>query len=289
MSSDKLNYYAQLLSDKLDDCIGKCNEPYKNLIQAMQYSLSAGGKHLRGAILLESAACCGGNLQKALPFALAIEMIHTYSLIHDDLPEMDNSDFRRKKPACHIKFGHDIALLAGDGLLSYAVEYMCTNSQLEPKITLDIIGMMLSASGSNGMLAGQTLDKLGEKSQLDFDQLLKLQQLKTGKLFESACLAGCMAFNASDKHMQAFKEYSRHIGLAFQIKDDFLDMDSSAEQLGKPVLNDTDKNTFVKLLGREKAQKLLLDEAALAKEAVSCLEKTDFFIWLADFIVNRKN
>lgn len=289
MSNNKLSFYAAIISQNLDDCICSCNAQYNKLINAMKYSLNAGGKHLRGAMLLECAKSCGTDIQLVMPFAVAIEIIHTYSLIHDDLPEMDNSEIRRNRPSCHIEFGQDIALLAGDGLLSYAVEYICTHTKLNPDITLNIINLMMSACGPHGMLAGQTLDKIGENTTFDFDQLVTLQQLKTGKLFEASCLAGCIAAGATPNRIAGFKDYSRHFGLAFQIKDDLLDVEGSVEQLGKPIGHDAGKNTFVKLLGKQKAKQLLSEKAVLAKKAILNLDNTEFFSWLVDYIVERKN
>ncbi len=239
---------------------------------AMKYALLDGGKRIRPILVLEFCRVCGGNVQSALPFACAVEMIHSYSLIHDDLPCMDNDDLRRGKPSCHKQFGEAVALLAGDALLTLAFETMLnqnTNTKLSAQNCLNAAAVLAKQAGSMGMIGGQVIDLDCEGKNVPIQVLQKMDDLKTGALISAACQMGCILAGANEKMIQAADRYAKNIGLAFQIMDDILDITSTSENLGKPIGSDAEnkKSTYVSLLGLESAQALVyqLTEQALAE------------------------
>ena len=236
---------------------------------AMRYSLQNGGKRIRPVLTLEFCRVCGGNVEAALPFAKAVEMIHTYSLIHDDLPCMDDDGLRRGKPSCHVEFGEAFALLAGDALLTLAFETLVTAS-LPAERKVEACSLLSKAAGFAGMVGGQELDLQNEGCDIPVELLRKTDALKTGALIKAACLLGCVAADASQDQRNAASVYAENIGLAFQIVDDILDVTGSTETLGKPAGSDeeNDKTTYVSLLGL-KESKRLADE--LTQKAVKAL------------------
>lgn len=259
--------------------------------QAMRYSIENGGKRIRPALLLEFCRVCGGDYKKAVPFACALEMIHTYSLIHDDLPCMDNDDFRRGKPSCHIAFGEEYALLAGDALLTLAFE-TAMKSNLSAEITVKAAKELAKAAGVMGMVGGQVLDLQNEGKKVGVSDLQKTDELKTGELIRAACVLGCVCAGADDKKIAAAEKYAHDIGIAFQIVDDILDVTSDEETLGKPIGSDEEnqKSTYVSLLGIEKSRKTAEELTLNAQKALDAFDGDvtslkDF----AEKLKNRKN
>ncbi|MDP4120632.1 MAG: polyprenyl synthetase family protein [Bacillota bacterium] len=270
-----------------------CTE--KQLIESMKYSLMAGGKRIRPRLILEFCKLCGGDTEAAMPFACAIEMIHTYSLIHDDLPCMDDDDLRRGKPSNHKKFGEDIALLAGDALQSLAFSVMLSPKSVE-SVGADAAAksafVLAECCGANGMVGGQTIDLEYENQKASLKILNEMHQKKTGALINAACQIGCIIAGASKEKIQAAGKYAEKIGLAFQIIDDILDVTSDEETFGKPVGSDlqNNKSTFVTSIGIEKCRELA---SVLTKEAIDCLKEfqgdTEELINIANSLLIRKN
>ena len=266
------------------------NQPQSVIINAMKHSISAGGKRIRPVLVLEFCKMCGGDIQKALPVAAAVEMLHTFSLIHDDLPCMDNDDFRRGKPSCHKAFDEATALLAGDALQNLAYEIIA-ECDLKSEIKVRLIKELTFATGIEGMIGGQILDMKYEKNPADSDLLKKMYSLKTGALLKSACKMGCIAAEANEIYIENAEKYAENLGLAFQITDDILDITGNQDILGKPVGSDKEngKITYASLVGIEKSQ---LEVEKLTEKAIIHL---DFFknnLFLKDLTVNlaiRKN
>lgn len=269
----------------------KCDAP-PLILEAMRYSVFAGGKRVRPALMIGSYEMFSDKTKYVKPFACAVEMIHTYSLIHDDLPAMDNSDLRRSKPTNHKVFGEANAVLAGDALLNYAFEIMTGNEQkADEKTVLKTIARIAKYSGICGMIGGQVIDIASENKKIDIQTLKTLQEKKTGALIAAAVCGGASAAGADDKDICRLEKYSYLLGLAFQIKDDILDETSSSKELGKPVGNDekNHKNTYVSLCGFEKAKELLQQYTNEAKEIlVSFGEKAEFLLCMTDYLLNRK-
>ena len=258
MSSDnRWTQYKDYIEDYLRRFYGECHsEPQKPLFEAMEYSLMAGGKRLRPCFVFEFCRMCCGNWQQAAPFAAAIEMIHTYSLIHDDLPCMDNDDFRRGKPTNHKVYGEAMAVLAGDALLSDAFAVAASAELPNPADLATAIGVLGQCSGSLGMVGGQVLD---------------VQSRKTGALINAACVLGVLAGGGNETQVEAAAAFAGLLGLAFQIRDDMLDVIGSAQELGKAVGVDQGKNNFVRLYGLEKCEELV------TKYTDSAIQRLDVF------------
>ncbi len=273
-------------------------EYVKDIFDSFCYSLFAGGKRLRPFLVLEFCRLCGGDVNEALSYASAIEMIHTFSLIHDDLPCMDDDDLRRGKPTNHKLFGEACALLAGDALSLYAFE-AATENTLSAKQNVKAVKLLARNAGICGMIAGQQIDMTAENKGEDVNEsvLTLLQNKKTGCLFEAACLLGCIAADKKecDEEYKAAITFAHHIGLAFQIADDILDVCGDEKALGKNIGSDSEngKTTFVTLLGIDGAKKKAKDEIIKAKDAVMVLEKNgadcSALYELADFIVDRNH
>ncbi len=285
----KLNEYIEKVNFNIDSYL-ELRYP-ERIFEAMRYSILAGGKRLRPLLLLSACEAVGGNIEDCMPFACAMEMIHTYSLIHDDLPAMDNDDFRRGKPTCHKVYDEGIAILAGDGLLNYAFEVIFDAICKKGDINLAKAGKIIADySGSKGMLVGQVVDIESEGKEIDKDTLLYIHDNKTGGLIKASLMAGALIGGASEKEVEKFKEIGYKIGMAFQIKDDILDVTSTTEVLGKPVLSDVKNNkiTYVSLFGMEKAKE---DFEKLSEEAVKLIgefgEKAEFLQWYAKSLINR--
>ncbi|WP_296977350.1 polyprenyl synthetase family protein [uncultured Eubacterium sp.] len=259
------------------------------MLEAMRYSVENGGKRIRPMLTLEFCRMCGGDVNKALPYACAIEYIHTYSLIHDDLPCMDNDDMRRGKPSCHKMYGEATALLAGDALLTHAFE-ICSASELSDSQNLRAVSLLSQNAGVGGMIGGQVIDLKYEQSDPSISDILTVHRLKTGALISAACILGCIAAGADDEKIALASRYAYMIGTAFQIRDDLLDIVGDEEKLGKPVGSDADndKTTYVTLVGADRAQqdvKTLTDKAI---EILDSFSENDFMKTLSEYLVNRE-
>lgn len=277
-----------LVESRLTDLLPKCANGQDEVVEAMKYSLVNGGKRLRPVLCLEFAKACGGDRFDALDFACAVEYIHTYSLIHDDLPCMDDDDMRRGKPSCHKQFGEATALLAGDALLTHAFQIVAGAELDDSKIAL-ACGLLAQNAGVQGMVGGQVIDLKYESESPDLRQLLSVHRLKTGALISAACLLGCIAAGSDDKKIAAASAYAYDLGVAFQIKDDILDVTGSSEELGKPVGSDEDNNktTYVSLRGIENAQKDVEKLTSAAISRLSEFQNTEFLEALSRYLVNR--
>lgn len=290
----KVNSYASTINEALNSLLTETCKSYQPVIDAMKYSLMAGGKRIRPMLLLEFNRICGGSYETALPFACAMEMIHTYSLIHDDLPCMDNDTLRRGKPTCHVKFGETTAVLAGDGLLTYAFETMSSvfmkNSIVPQANIMRAIHEMAAAAGYNGMIGGQIIDTDEKCRPQNLAQLKELQELKTGAIIKAACKVGCILAGASQEQIEKACEYADCIGLAFQIEDDILDIISTGEQMGKTVGKDLEQNkvTFPGLVGMEESLSTVDSLTSQAVTAVSSFEDAEFLQMLAQKLKDRK-
>ena len=263
---------------------------YADLQEAMEYSLLAGGKRIRPVLTLETCRMCGGNIQAALPFACGVEMIHTYSLIHDDLPAMDNDDLRRGRPTNHVMYGEATAILAGDGLLTAAFEQLA-GAELPPDRVVGAVACLSRCAGPAGMVGGQALDMAGEGHALTRSELELLQSLKTGALISAAARLGAIAAGADEGKLRQIDRYAQALGRAFQVRDDMLDVTSSAEELGKPVGSDqaNGKTTFVTALGLDGCEALVERLTQEAIDALEGFEQPEFHIWLARKMAGRAN
>ena len=261
--------------------------PQKQLFDAMEYSLLAGGKRLRPVFAFEFCRMCGRDWKAAAPFGAAVEMIHTYSLIHDDLPSMDNDDFRRGRPTNHKVYGEAMAILAGDALLTDAFAVASTAQLPEPADMAFAIAMLSECAGSLGMVGGQVLDILAEQRECTEEDVLAIQDRKTGALINAACVLGAVAGGGTEEQVQAAAKFAAGLGLAFQIRDDMLDVIGTQEEMGKGVGTDAAKNTFVRLYGLEKCEELVRKYTDYAIEALSCFEDTEYIIALAKSLTDR--
>ncbi len=264
--------------------------PQSTIYKAMNYSLHAGGKRIRPVIMLSCAELLDGETDKIMPFACAIEMIHTYSLIHDDLPCMDNDDLRRGKPTNHKVFGEAMAVLAGDGLLNTAFETILKNSEVTPNMTLAALSILTESAGINGMIGGQVIDIESEGKTIDTITLMSLHMHKTAALIMASAKIGALLAGGGKEDLLAVEEFSRYLGIAFQIKDDILDVLGSTETLGKTIGKDDEskKSTFVTVYGLEKAEKMLEDYTDKAIESLSKYgAKAEFLINLSKFLLDR--
>ncbi|MBQ1950741.1 MAG: polyprenyl synthetase family protein [Clostridia bacterium] len=261
--------------------------------EAMGYACTGGGKRIRPVLLLEFCRLCGGDTQQALPFAAAIEMIHAYSLVHDDLPCMDNSLLRRGRPSTHAVYGETMALLAGDGLLNLAFETMLRcSSCLPPQRVLHAASALADAAGIDGMVGGQVIDLESEGKNIDLSVLEALQEGKTAALLTAACVMGARLAGATAAQEEAARVFGRQIGLSFQIVDDILDVTATVEQLGKPVGSDADneKVTYVSLLGLEPARELARARTEEAIEALAPFgEEAESLRGLARALLKRES
>ena len=262
--------------------------PYGRLQEAMRYSLLAGGKRVRPVLTLAFCDMLGGDWKLALPFACALELVHTYSLIHDDLPCMDDDDLRRGKPTCHKVYGETLAVLAGDALQGEAFRIIAQAPGMTAQQRIDAVEVLAKACAGDGMVAGQVLDTEGLCHNVDEVKLL--HSLKTGAMLRAACELGCVAANADDAARQKAMEYGGHIGLAFQVHDDVLDVIADEAEFGKPVGSDREegKVTFVDLLGLKESERLVEAETDRAKSAIAGLTGSDFLLELAQSLAARK-
>lgn len=290
--NEQLSYYAEITEKALDKYLPQVDCLQGSVIRAARYSLSAGGKRIRPALVMEFCRACGGEAEDALPIACAIEMMHTFSLIHDDLPCMDNDDMRRGKPSCHKAFGECTALLAGDALAMLPFQIIAEaalKKRINAEAALKIISLLGERAGIFGMIGGQVIDTENEGKRLETPVLLEMYRMKTGALLDFCCRAGCIAAGAGADKLLAASVYAQKLGLAFQIKDDILDVTADEKLLGKPVGSDAQsgKHTYVSAVGLENARaeaKKLTEEAIKALDA---FEDTQFLVELTEFLLER--
>ena len=272
--NDRLESYRQEIEEALFSYLPIPEEaPQKTVYEVMNYACVGGGKRLRPVLVMEFCRLCGESPAKAIPFACAIEMVHSYSLVHDDLPCMDNSPLRRGRPSAHAAYGEDMALLAGDGLLTRAFEVMLAEEnqrELPPQRVLRAAFALADAAGAGGMVGGQVIDLQSEGKSIDLPALETLQRGKTAALLMAACEMGCHIGGGGEAEIAAARRFGEELGLCFQIVDDILDVTSTPEELGKPVGNDekSRKVTYVSLLGREKALQLAAERTEKAVDAL---------------------
>ena len=256
------------------------------------YSLTAGGKRIRAFLVNEFCRACGGNISNSLDFAVSVEMMHTFSLIHDDLPCMDDDDLRRGKPTSHKVFGEATALLAGDSLEIRSIVTAANNKYVPTDAALEAVRLIGEAVSSEGMIGGQIIDMRGEREKLDFETLLKLHSKKTGAMIILSAELGCLAAGVSkhDPRYSAAIKYAKNIGLAFQIVDDILDVTSDPAVLGKSVGSDADSNktTFMSFMSLAEARKYASNLTLDAKKALECFEGSDVLEALADYLLVRE-
>ncbi|MGE5404809.1 MAG: polyprenyl synthetase family protein [Candidatus Saccharibacteria bacterium] len=293
--AEYLNTRKKMIEEALEQIMPPA-ELYPPVInQAMRYAVFNGGKRLRPILLLEGASVIGGDISIALPAACAVEMIHSYSLVHDDLPAMDDDDFRRGKPTCHKVYGEANAILAGDGLLTLAFEVLASMAAvggIKPENLVKVIGEIARAAGNKGMIAGQVVDLESEGRQIDEDTLKYMHRNKTGALFTASLKAGAMLFGAHEDQLRHLEDYAEHFGLAFQITDDILDIEGSQEEIGKPIGSDikNEKSTFVSLYGLEESRSLAQEQVRLALESLSGFgSEAEFLRELAHQILYRRS
>ncbi|ABY94756.1 farnesyl-diphosphate synthase [Thermoanaerobacter thermohydrosulfuricus] len=294
MFKEKLREKQQLVEKELHRILDIDEKP-EIIYEAMRYSVFAGGKRLRPVLCLSSCELLGGDIKKALPVACAIELIHTYSLIHDDLPAMDNDDLRRGKPTNHKVYGEAIAILAGDGLLNLGYEVLVRHALEHPEDyerILKATNEIATASGCKGIIGGQVVDILSQNTELTYEELKFMHEHKTGALIEASVCAGAYIAGATEEEIHALREYARLIGFAFQIKDDILDVIGEEEKLGKKVGSDKEKGkfTFVNIFGLEKSQEMVVE---LTQNAIKILdrfgEKAEFLKELSNYLIERVN
>lgn len=281
----RLSGYLAPIEDFLTDCFTE-DLPQKRLFEAMRYSLLAGGKRIRPILALEFCRVCGTDWHLALPFGCALEMIHTYSLIHDDLPCMDDDEYRRGRLTNHKVYGEAMAVLAGDALLTAAFETVAA-APAPAEVRANIMGTLAKCAGELGMVGGQVLDLEGEDRELDAGYIHRLQELKTGALLKAACVIGVQAAGGSGEQRKAAEDYAAAIGLAFQTKDDLLDVEGEFEKLGKAVGMDGKKNTFVRLYGVEQCHEIVQEQTEAAIAALEPFADRDFLTELAQRLADR--
>ncbi len=292
---EQLGKYVDLVNEHLDKYVVEKELPEKSIYTSMRYSLLAGGKRLRPILSLAVCDMLGGRIEEVLPFACAVEMIHTYSLIHDDLPAMDNDDYRRGRLTNHKVYGESLAILAGDGLLNMAFEVLFESilkSKENQELKIRAAAVIAKAAGIEGMIAGQVIDLESENKKISADVLDRMHRHKTGALIKAPVVSAAVLCGADEDSIKKLECFAQNLGLAFQIKDDILDVEGSSEKLGKKVGSDTqkEKSTYVSLYGLEKSKKMLNE---ITEKAVMSLkyfgEKAVFLENLAKYLVNRDN
>jgi len=292
---EKMDFYVGIVNDALDKLLCLGDSEQKKVREAMRYSLMAGGKRLRPVLSLAVCDALDGDIEQVLPFACATEMIHTYSLIHDDLPSMDNDDYRRGRPTNHKVFGEAMAILAGDGLLNYAYEVMldhvCKNSDnISAKI--EAMHIIAKSSGIDGMIGGQVVDLESEGKLISPELLEYMHKHKTGALIKAPVLAAAVICNANPDQKTSLEKYAGNLGLAFQIRDDILDVEGNADEMGKNTGRDKAKNksTFVTFYGLDKSKEMLREITVEAIDSIAVFgEKGCFLRQLAEYLVTRNN
>lgn len=289
---ERLADYAEMTEEALYKYLPEVECLQKNVIKAARYSLSAGGKRIRPALVMEFCRICGDDPETALPIACAIEMMHTFSLIHDDLPCMDDDDLRRGKPSCHKAFGEATALLAGDALAMLpfqAIAEAGLKKTLSQDAALKIIKLLGELSGVWGMIGGQTVDLENENKRPEVSVITEMYRMKTGALLEFCCRAGCIAAGAGADKQLAAGSYGQRLGLAFQIIDDILDVTADEKLLGKPVGSDAadGKYTYVTAVGVESAKQRAAELTKQARECLAAFPDNEFLSELTDMLLER--
>jgi len=290
---ETLDIYAKMTEAALEKYLPKACSPHaacNTLVDAMRYTLLGGGKRIRAALCIEFCRLCGGTAEQAMPFACAVEMVHAYSLIHDDLPCMDDDDMRRGKPSCHIAYGEATALLAGDALQSLAFKTAASACLSADKIA-DAVRTLSECIGYEGMCGGQAMDVEAEKARSDEATLIATDKGKTGMLMTAAAKMGCIAAGGNEKQLGAAEEYAATTGLVFQMVDDVLDVTSTETELGKPIGSDEkrDKTTYVSLFGAEETLKMAESMNSHAKAALEIFGSDAAFLSdLADYLIKRR-
>ena len=286
---NELKTYVSHIENYLDGCFDFYEfEPQAVLFDSMRYSLLAGGKRLRPVFAFDFCRMAGGCWPDATPFAAAVEMIHTYSLIHDDLPSMDNDDFRRGRPTNHKVYGEAMAILAGDAMLTSAFGHIADAPNLSADAKLRAVSYLSRCAGETGMVGGQVLDIMAEQRECTEQEILNIQNRKTGALIKAACVLGVLAANGTAEQEFAAMEFADHLGLAFQIRDDMLDVIGDAEKLGKATGMDGQKNTFVRLYGLTKCEELVKEHTDAAIDALDVFPDSEFMRELALSLVGRE-
>ena len=284
---NQMETYRKAVEETLNGCFTAQELPQKRLFDAMRYSLLAGGKRIRPVLLLEFCRLCGGDWRSALPFAAAIEMVHTYSLIHDDLPCMDNDDYRRGRLTNHKVFGEANAVLAGDALLTAAFETV-GGADAAPDVIVRVVRILAGAAGELGMVGGQVLDLAGEDAVLTEDEVHTIHSLKTGALIRAACQMGVAAAGGTQAQLDAARDYAQALGMAFQIRDDMLDVLGDAEKMGKKTGMDEHKNTFVTLYGVGRCAEFVEEHTKRACAALAIFPDAQFLDQLAARLALRE-
>ena len=288
------------LSERYESCVSAVNRaleeyfaedcPQKGLLEAMRYSLLSGGKRIRPVLVLQFCEACGGSAEDALSAACAVEMLHTYSLIHDDLPTMDNDTLRRGRPTCHVQYGETTATLAGDALQAAAFSALLSGKS-DPGALAKAALILADAAGERGMCGGQYLDTVGTGESVTGESLSLLHSLKTGALLKASCCMGVALGHGTEEQMECAEEYALNLGMAFQIRDDVLDATSTAEVLGKDIGSDASngKVTYLSLYGEEKCEKLIEEYTEKAENAVrKGFSGNDFLPWFARLLSSRE-
>ena len=291
-----MNNFDAVFSDEKDKVekiiYGYCPDEFGKqslIFEAMNYSVKAGGKRLRPILMLETFKLFGEDEAKVYPFMAAIEFIHTYSLVHDDLPAMDDDEFRRGQKTTHAKFGEDIGILAGDGLLNYAYEVMSEAVVKNPDAA-EAMAVIAKKAGAYGMVGGQTVDVVNEGKKLDIETINFIHNLKTAALIEASMMAGAILGGASKEQILQVESIAKNIGMAFQIQDDILDVTGDEAKLGKPVLSDekNEKDTYITLIGLEESKQKVEDLSNLAIDGIKALGDNEFLVTLVEKLISRE-
>ena len=291
--TDELSKVSERVEAALAAEYSVVDADFSVLQEAELYSLMAGGKRIRPFLVIKACELFGGDSEMVMPLAVALEMVHTYSLIHDDLPCMDNDDLRRGKPTCHKQYGEANALLAGDAMLTAAFRAISRAEALPPELRVRAILLLAEAAGDRGMLAGQVMDAYAETHSISYEQLLKLHRKKTGALISVAVELGALGagLSESDPGFKAILEYSENIGIAFQVIDDLLDATGSEAELGKPIGSDREsgKTTFLSFMSVEEAERYAVELTENAVSAIADYDRDGVFTALAYFLCNRRH
>ena len=291
MLDERIKQYSEIINSSLKKYVPESENGQDIISEAMSYSLNIGGKRIRPILCLEFCNVISGSFEQAIDFACAVEFIHTYSLIHDDLPCMDDDDMRRGQPSNHIKFGEANALLAGDALLTHAFSALASAKNVSDENIRKAVTLLSDCAGVNGMIGGQVLDLKNEGKSIDENELITTHTLKTGALIKAACVLGCLAANGNSKQISAAGLYALNLGMAFQVIDDILDVTGDEQTLGKPIGSDeeNEKTTFVTLYGINKSYEIAKEYTNRAINNLAIFENdTSFLEELANSLINRK-
>ena len=289
----ELDSKTKYIEEKVYNFLPQEEGKQKIIFEAMNYSVKAGGKRLRPLLMLETAKLFCDETESIFPFMAAIEMIHTYSLVHDDLPAMDNDEYRRGKKTTHAKYGEDLGILAGDGLLNLAYEVM-SDAIIEAddsEKAAKAIQIIAKKSGAFGMVGGQTVDIISEGKEIDLDTIMYIHNLKTAALIEASMMAGAVLGGADEKEIEIVEKIAKNIGIAFQIQDDILDITSTTEVLGKPVMSDekNHKITYVSICGLDKSKENVAKYSEEAMNLLDGLHRENLFLkQLIIKLINRE-